>query len=319
MCKNNRTTNVTLGLILDKKAIMMAIPEAQLETWSNQGATTTAKSTHESIRNALDNDNSPLRGKDIDIYLQGSYVNYTNIRADSDVDIVVQLNSSWFRDISQLSPEEQQLYSSLHTNATYGYQEFRSDVIQTLQSYFGAPSVQVGNKSIKILPGSGRLAADVVACLQFRRYRFFHGMNDQDFVVGIGLLAQDDSLIVHFPKLHQENGERKNAETSMWFKQTVRVFKNIRSYLVDHGIIGAEVAPSYFLECLIYNVPSTAFGVNFGETFCNVLNWLRKQNLDGFVCMSEQSMLFGTSSEQWSKEKALQFISAATSLWNNWR
>lgn len=33
----------------------MTIPKSQLETWSNQGATVTSKSTHESIRNALSN------------------------------------------------------------------------------------------------------------------------------------------------------------------------------------------------------------------------------------------------------------------------
>lgn len=31
----------------------MAIPETQLETWSHQGVVTTAKSTADSIRNAL--------------------------------------------------------------------------------------------------------------------------------------------------------------------------------------------------------------------------------------------------------------------------
>jgi len=31
----------------------MGIPESQLETWSHQGAVTTAEATHKSIRNAL--------------------------------------------------------------------------------------------------------------------------------------------------------------------------------------------------------------------------------------------------------------------------
>jgi hypothetical protein len=297
----------------------MPIPEAQLEIWSHQGAMTTAKLTHESIRNALSTQNSPVRGKDMDIYLQGSYVNNTNIRSDSDVDVVIQLNSSWYKDISQLPPEDQQLYNSSHIDATYTDREFRSDVLLSLQSYFEAPSVQVGNKSIKILPGSGRIPADVVVCLQFRKYQFFHGSNDQKFVQGIGLHAQDGSLIVHFPRLHQENGERKNAETSGWFKQTVRVFKNIRTYLVDHYVLNPDVAPSYFLECMIYNVPSAEFGESLGETFCSAVNWLRNQDMNGFVCLSEQSMLCGVSPDQWSQDRARQFIKAAIDLWNNWR
>lgn len=37
----------------------MSIPLSQLETWSNQGATVSSKTTHESIRCALVHDLSP--------------------------------------------------------------------------------------------------------------------------------------------------------------------------------------------------------------------------------------------------------------------
>jgi hypothetical protein len=302
-----------------KKAIAVGIPEEQLETWSHQGATTTAKLTHETVRNAFSHTSSPLEGKDIEVYLQGSYVNDTNIRTESDVDIVVQLNSSWFPDTSRLPPEQQQLYNSSYSTATYTDQHFRYDVIRSLQSYFGTSSIHVGNKSIKVLPGSGRLSADVVAGLQYRRYLFFRGIYDQDFVAGIGFHSQDGELIVHFPKLHYENGVRKNASTQNWFKPTVRLFKNTRSYMVDHNLIGADLAPSYFLECMIYNVPDSEFGPSFSDTFCNIVNWLAKQDINGFVCQSEQSMLFGTSSEQWSIDKARRFVNATINLWNNWR
>lgn len=300
----------------------MTISEEQLITWSNKGAITSAKLTHESIRNALGEVSSPLYvkyGKDFEIYLQGSYVNDTNIRGDSDVDIVVQLNSSFFPDISGLTPEEQQLYNQWRQSATHTDQEFRADAIQSLQSYFGAPSIQVGNKSLKVLPGSGRLAADVVACMQHRKYLSFRGTYEQNFIEGIGFYAQNGEFVVHFPKLHYENGTKKNAETQDWFKPTVRLFKNIRSHMVDHNLISVDLAPSYLLECMIYNVPIEEFGPSFGDTFCNIVNWLAKQNMDGFVCQNEQYMLFGTHPEQWSKDKAAQFLTAATNLWRNWR
>src|SRR5437870_11381300 len=82
----------------------MPIPESQLETWTHQGATTTAKSTHETIRRALAADSSPIKDKDFEIYLQGSYKNDTNIRGDSDVDVVVQLNSTFDPSLSSLDP-----------------------------------------------------------------------------------------------------------------------------------------------------------------------------------------------------------------------
>ena len=63
----------------------MSISESQLETWSHIGAQTTAKLTHESVRNAIDSYKFP-NGVCKDMYLQGSYKNDTNIYADMDVD-----------------------------------------------------------------------------------------------------------------------------------------------------------------------------------------------------------------------------------------
>lgn len=84
----------------------MTISEAQLEVWANQGAVVLSKQTHESIRLALAADSSLIKGKDYEIYLQGSYRNTTNIRGDSDVDIVVELKSTFAPDTSLLSAFE---------------------------------------------------------------------------------------------------------------------------------------------------------------------------------------------------------------------
>ena len=50
----------------------MPISESQLETWSHIGAQTTAKLTHESVRNAIDSYEFPDRVYK-DNALQGSY------------------------------------------------------------------------------------------------------------------------------------------------------------------------------------------------------------------------------------------------------
>ena len=78
----------------------MPIPESQLKTWSHRGAVRTAKQTHESIRKALEAYNWPSEAQ-YEVYLQGSYKNYTNIRGDSDVDVVVQLNSTFSHNLSE--------------------------------------------------------------------------------------------------------------------------------------------------------------------------------------------------------------------------
>jgi len=71
----------------------MPIPESQLVTWSRQGAITTSKQTHESIRSALAAFKWP-GGVKYEVYLQGSYKNATNIFAESDVDLLVELTSA---------------------------------------------------------------------------------------------------------------------------------------------------------------------------------------------------------------------------------
>jgi tRNA nucleotidyltransferase (CCA-adding enzyme) len=81
----------------------LPIPEGQLATWSNSGAQTTAAATGRAIRDALNSPTSLVRGRNKAIYLQGSYKNSTNIRGDSDVDVVVQLRASFGYDVSTLT------------------------------------------------------------------------------------------------------------------------------------------------------------------------------------------------------------------------
>src|SRR5437667_10793222 len=146
----------------------MPIPESQFETWSHQGATATSSGTYRSIQAALAAQNSPIRDKDYEVYLQGSYKNDTNIRGDSDVDIVVQLNTTFQPNLSLLNPAQAQAFHQAFPNATYHWADFRRDALTALRAYFGAASVQEGNKSLNVIADPGRLAADVVPCLDYR-------------------------------------------------------------------------------------------------------------------------------------------------------
>ncbi|HEX9428788.1 MAG TPA: nucleotidyltransferase, partial [Candidatus Bathyarchaeia archaeon] len=163
----------------------MPIPESQLETWTHQGATTTAKATHEAIRRALAAESSPIKDKDCDIYLQGSYKNDTNIRGDSDVDIVVQLNSTFDPNLASLKADQVRAFHETYSNATYLWSHFRADVLAALRASLGSGNVQEGNKSLKVAAASGRLPSDVVPCLLHRVYVDFHSVADQRYVEGI--------------------------------------------------------------------------------------------------------------------------------------
>lgn len=67
----------------------MPISESQLFAWTTPGALSGSATTHTSIKAALDAHSWPDR-MSFETYLQGSYGNHTNIRGNSDVDLVVQ-------------------------------------------------------------------------------------------------------------------------------------------------------------------------------------------------------------------------------------
>jgi hypothetical protein len=297
----------------------MSIPETQLETWCNQGATATSAAAYTSIKAALANPRSSVRNRDTDIYLQGSYGNDTNIYADSDVDVVVELNSVWGMDLSALPPEQQRLYDQAYENATYTWRQFHDDVLQTLRTYYGTQAVVPGNKAIKVTLPSGR-TADVVPALNYRKYAYFFGDGSESHVAGIKFEDNSGRIIVNYPKEHIKNGEAKNApaRTSYRYKQTVRMLKNARNTAIDRRLVSGDVAPSYFVECLLYNVPDGLFDVNRQRTFALVVDYVRsKLPTQTAVCQNQRVKLFGNTPEQWEVAKADTLMRGLISLWDN--
>lgn len=283
----------------------MPIPESQLETWSHQGAISTAKATADSIKNALNSYGYWPGAIDFDVYLQGSYKNDTNIRGDSDVDVVAQLNSTFYSNLSQDQKGMLRLSPAL-----YGWSEFRADVLRALKVYYGQSSVTEGNKSIKVKASNGRLPADVVVAAQYRRYKT---VSPYDYTEGVCFWSRNDNRqIINYPKTHYDNGVSKHQSTNKWYKPAVRLFKNARAYI--HG----DSTPSYFSECILFNVPDEKFGQSYQVTFCNVVNWLNEIDMTNFVCQNGQLRLFGATPEQWSSAHAKQFVGNLISLWNNW-
>lgn len=302
----------------------MAILESQLVTWAKQGPIDISSKTYSAIKNALTAESSPIasyiRSGEVEIYLQGSYANDTNIRADSDIDVVVELTEkvAFHSNKVALAPDEFAIHEQTYPVATYQWGEFRDDVIIALQKYFADNAVDsTGNKSIKVLPNSGRLRADVVPVIGYRDYTYFKSNDNHGKDMGVALQHKETSRrIVNYPVQHYKNGVAKHKETNEWFKPTVRIFKNMVSYLVDNGALKKGVAPSYFLQCMIYNVPSDLFGKNYEETFCNVVNYLNQANLSYFKCEHEKHLLFGSDDTYWNEIDARVTISALIELWN---
>jgi predicted nucleotidyltransferase len=301
----------------------MAIPNSQLEIWAKQGAVTTAKLTHESVRTALEHEKSLIKGKAIEICLQGSYRNDTNIRGDSDVDILVELTTTFGHSAHELPITQRQAHEIAYDSANYEWKDFRRDVLASLEKYYGKDQVDsTGSKSIKLLPRPGRLKADIVPVIRYRKYKYFNDLSNYSAERGVKLYnVKTNESVVNYPFHHFKNGQSKNASerTEGLFKPIVRIIKNARSYLVQNGSLGSEKAPSYFLQNLIYNVPDEHFTQSYEQSVYNVLKYLYTTPLENFVCQNEMHPLFGDTAEQWNTTDAVDTIVALVGLWDNWQ
>ena len=232
----------------------MPIPESQLSRWSDHGPQDASKRTHEAIRRALNAYRWP-DGVTYDFYLQGSYRNDTNVRGDSDVDVVLELTSSFRYDARRLSEFNRNRLSASLDDAAYDWNDFRRDALKALAAGFGKNMVGQGNKSIRLKADTSRLAADVVVCIEHRDY-----VNSDFYAGGMTFYAlRDKRWIVNYPGDHSEQGAEKSRRTGDRYKRTVRMFKNARNYAETHRRMSASLAPSYFVECLLYNAPDAAF------------------------------------------------------------
>ena len=295
----------------------MPIPEAQLETWSHQGSVTQSASTYGTIRRALEG-GTVYSSRDFQIFLQGSYANDTNIYAESDVDTVIRLDATFYYSLDDLTPQERAAAQAVFTGgATYTHAQFKGHVLQVLQAAF-LGSVTPGNKAIKIAASGNRRSADVVVAAEFRRYIRFASAQDSEHVLGICLFDAAGNRVVNYPRQHSENCSAKHGATDGWFKPTVRILKNIRRAMVSDGLIAAGVAPSYFLEGLLYNVPNEHFGGSYEDTIINSINWIRGTNRDQFVCANEQSYLLRNSAETWPPGNCDLFLKAFSRYWRDW-
>jgi hypothetical protein len=162
---------------------------------------------------------------------------------------------------------------------------------------------------------------DVIPALEYRDYVRFATLSDQSYISGISFDDLAGQAIVNFPKQHMQNGEAKNAagRTNGKYKQTIRMFKNARSCAVDKELLADDVAPSYFIECLLYNVPDSLFVSERQQTFENIWNFLWSRiNVQTAVCQNGRAPLFGTSPQQWTIQRAASLLTALQHLWNRW-
>jgi len=295
----------------------MPIPESQLDIWSHQGSVTQSSSTYATVKRALESSKAGYASQAFEIFLQGSYGNDTNIFSESDVDIVIRLDSVFHHALGDLPPEQNAAFKKAHSDATYTYAEFKAHVVSALEMSFGR-AVSGGDKAIKIAANGSRRNADVLVATQFRRYRKFWTITDQEYEFGICFFTATGVRIANYPRQHSTNCTTKHQATNRWFKPVVRILKNLRGKLVDNGSISKDVAPSYFLEGLLYNVPKEKFGGTYSATLVAGLNWIFAADRSKFICANEQHDLLGDAPVNWPAPNCDRFLDEARKLWNEW-
>ncbi|HEX7930448.1 MAG TPA: nucleotidyltransferase [Sphingomicrobium sp.] len=297
----------------------MAISEAQLETWSKQGSVTQSQATYATVRTCLEASDAPYAGRSKSIFLQGSYGNDTNIYADSDVDVVIVTDSVFYHSDDDLVPDEQTaIRAVLKGGGGYTYNQFKADVLAQLSKKFGS-AVKPGKKAIFVKGQGSRRDTDVLPAVEFRRYTRFKTYTDSDYYEGITFWTSDGVQITNYPKHHSSNATAKHQATNGYFKPTVRIFKNMRNAMIAKGYLAEGIAPSYFLEGMLYNVPNNQFGGRYAATCANALNWLNKCNRDTLLCANERYYLLRANSPVcWNPQHFESYLSAAIQFWNAW-
>lgn len=296
----------------------MAIPESQLETWSHQGSVMQSAETYDAIQKVLNDSTSPYYLKDFSIFLQGSYGNDTNVYRDSDVDVVIRLNQTYYADTNSLAPDAKANYGRALNLATYQYSDFKADVLAWLQKKFGA-DVKPGSKAIAIKGSGKRRDADVLVCAQHRRYQSASTGVDAQYDEGIVFWTNDGTEIVNFPKQHSENCRAKHQNTSQRFKRMVRVYKNMRNRMIDDRYIADGVAPSYFIEGMLWNVPVGNFAQSYETSFVNTFNWVLSADKTKLACANDLYWLVRDSSNAcWSTANFDAYLTEVKKYWNDW-
>ncbi len=182
------------------------------------------------------------------VYAKGSYPNNTNVRRDSDVDVVVECSDCTYWDNA---PGVHRTASGVYTGP-WDHKYWRQQVAAALLDAYGATGVDTSGKIAINLPevAGSRPSTDVVPS---HAYHLHTGPYSQ--LDGSVVWSTDGKKIVNWPEQQLQNGRAKNTATNRRYKQIVRALKNVENRLAHAGRI--DELPSYFMECLVYNVPNS--------------------------------------------------------------
>ncbi len=291
---------------------MARYSEETLNNWRKPPSDTeeTKLSNIERMVKECINEDATLKNMGIKTFGQGSYVNDTNVRLNSDVDLNVKYTDGFYFD---LPPSMTRSDFGLNSPVSYSVSNFKNDVQGALARKFG-DDVRRKNKCLTIEGNTSRVGADVVPTWQYRRYS-----RNGSYVEGVYFRADSGQKVTNFPIQHIENGKVKNRQTQRRFKRLTRIYKRLRAQMIkDQQSVNGNIT-SFLLECLLWNVPDGIF--NDYETWTDRLkesikfiwnNTKEEKDCKDWGEVSDLLYLFH-SGRKWSREDV------NTYLLNLWR
>jgi hypothetical protein len=249
-----------------------------------------------------------FHGVDIATYVKGSYRNNTNVRRDSDVDVVVECRDLFY--YSGVTDHHRPgLYSGHWTPELW-----RQEVTAAMRTAFSPAGIDTsGTIAIRIKEVAGsRPSTDVVPSFEFHDYTGA-GYDQGSCVFPRNTAAK----VVNWPQQQLDNGIEKNNRTGRRYKNYVRALKNAENALSAKGVISD--LPSYFMECLVFNVSDGVLcdgGLDeaFEATLLNMFGALNSGTAyTSWVEPNLKKWLFQGSDQKWSVEDGLQLVAATWS------
>lgn len=290
--------------------------EESFKSWGKPpGATEEEKmeNTEAEIKKAIAA-HSTLAIMDISVFAQGSYKSRTNVKNDSDVDMCICLNSTFFPRYPVGKTKKD--YGNTDGSITFG--EFKDLVGEALSKYFGLANVKRGNKAFDIKSSTQRVNANAVPALA---YRYYYGDEENDYrhPTGIAFDTDDGRRIINWPHHTAEQGKTKHEATGKRYKKVVRVIKKLRNDMQDKGIATAHDIASFMLESLVWNVPNHQLGnESYSDDVKNTIIYCYQQTKSkdvatGLMEVNNLKPLF-SDAQEWTHEKANAFLVSAWSF-----
>jgi hypothetical protein len=256
---------------------------------------------------------------DVDVYMQGSYATETNIAFQSKIEIAVEVKKTNDFNPAKMKSKDFLIFDNFYIMFNYDFDVkiFKENLISAVEAEI-KHRVKKGDVNF-LIKAFGNLQHDIDVCPCFS-YKYFD-VNGGKIDCKLVYSSHIDENFLMFINLHTANGQLKDRLTNGRYKEMVRLTKTVVSISKreDNYI---KFVRGYYIDCLLYNVPTEMFMTADGETlsaFLKVLNWLNFADFSEFTCQNGIWSLWGGADGFWNEDAAKQLVTELIAYYNIFR